>query len=571
LARISPSHIFHEKFIYRYLKFATLTGELLKINVKNMSIIKPVRPEVLTLVASGCLLATFNASLWQHLGQINQGAGIGLAVAFGGLLVLAFNLVLALLSNRWTLKPLLMGLFLASAGASWFMNRYGVIIDAGMFRNMAETDYAEVRDLLSIKFSFYMLVCGLVPAWIIWRLPVNYRYGLMGLVPKLLAIVASLIVMVAIALSNYQGLSSLLRNHHELRLLVVPSNLVGAGLAYVNEQLASVRQPFEPLGTDAHKSTDWAQHARPSLTVLVIGESARAENFGVLGYGRDTTPSLAKEPGLLAFTNVHSCGTETAVSVPCMFSNMGRRGYNAARAQNQEGLLDVLRHAGLNVLWLDNQSGCKGTCSRIDYHNLTQSQDRRYCDSECHDEVLLKDLPDLLGNLKQDTLLVLHQMGSHGPDYYKRYPAAYRWFEPVCASNALDTCSRESIVNGYDNTIRYTDHVLSSLIDTLRDHKGQVDSALVYLSDHGESLGEYNLYLHGTPYMLAPDQQTHVPLIAWFSDGYQQAFHLNQHCLAGRRSQPYSQDNLFDSLLGLLEIDTALYRPALDIFAGCRA
>lgn len=533
--------------------------------------IKPIRPEVLTLVASGCLLAAFNLSLWQHLGKINQSTGIGLTLAFAGLIGLAFNLVLALLGTRWTLKPLLMVLFPVSAGAAWFMNSYGVIIDAGMFRNMAETDYSEVRDLLSLKFTAYILIWGVLPALVIWRLPVSYRKGMASVVTKLFAVVASLVLMAAIALSNYQGLASLFRNHHELRLLVVPSNLVGAGIAYVNEQLASVRQPFEPLGTDAHKGVGWAQHTRPSLTVLVIGESARAENFGLLGYARDTTPLLSKEPGLLAFSNVHSCGTETAVSVPCMFSNMGRKAYNAARAQNQEGLLDVLHHAGLNVLWLDNQSGCKGTCARMDYHNLTQSRDPRYCDSECHDDVLLRDLATMLANLKQDTVLVLHQMGSHGPDYYKRYPAAYQWFTPVCASNALDTCSRDSIVNGYDNTIRYTDHVLSSLIDTLRDHQGQVDSAMLYLSDHGESLGEYNLYLHGTPYMLAPDQQTHVPLIAWFSEGYQQSFQLNQPCLAQRQSQAYSQDNLFDSLLGLLEVNTSVYRPALDIFAGCRA
>ena len=535
-----------------------------------MSIIKPVRPEVLTLVASACLLASFNLPLWQHLGRITQGTGLTLAAAFAGLVVFAFNLILALLASRWTLKPLLMLLFPISAGAAWFMNKYGVIIDAGMFRNIAETDVGEVTDLLSLKFLGYMLLCGVLPALVIWKLPVNYRGGLQGLGAKVLAVVASAVIMAVIALSNYQGLASLFRNHHELRLLVVPSNLVGAGFAYLNEQVASARQPFQQIGTDAHKGGGWASHGKPSLTVLVIGESARAENFGVLGYGRDTTPNLAQEQGVLAFSNVHSCGTETAVSVPCMFSGMGRRNYNAARAQNQEGVLDVVQRAGLKVVWLDNQSGCKGTCARVNYQNVTQSKDPRYCDSECHDDILLRDLPAMLDNLKQDTVLVLHQMGSHGPDYYKRYPAEYEHFTPVCASNALDACSRDSITNAYDNTIRYTDHVLASLIDTLRSHQDQVDSAMIYLADHGESLGEYNLYLHGTPYMLAPDQQKHVPLITWFSQGFADDFKVNQRCLGQRQGQAYSQDNLFHSLLGLLDISTSVYQPGLDIFAGCR-
>ncbi len=493
-----------------------------------------------------------------------------LAFAFVSMLVCAFNAILALLVGRRTLKPILMFIFPVSAGAAWFMSKYGIVIDNGMFRNLAETDLKEVRDLLSLKFFWYMLLCGVVPAVVIWKLPIRYRAGLMGFTVSLLVALASGLLMVVVALSNYQGLASLLRNHHELRLLVVPSNVIGAGLSYLNEQSVSSRQPFMQIAVDAHKVAAWRDHALPSLTVLVIGESARADNFGVLGYSRDTTPNLAQEEGVLAFGNVHSCGTETAVSVPCMFSDLGRRGYSASRAQNEEGLLDVLQRAGFRVLWLDNQSGCKGTCARVGYRNLSQSTDPDNCDSECHDGILLRDLPDLLDHLTEHTVLVLHQMGSHGPDYYKRYPEGFEHFKPVCSSNALDECSRESIINGYDNTIRYTDHLLASLIDTLRSRQRQVDSAMIYLSDHGESLGEYNLYLHGAPYMLAPDQQKHVPLIVWFSEGYKQASHLDSACLRLRQGNAYTQDNLFHSMLGLLDISTSAYNPALDLFAGCR-
>jgi lipid A ethanolaminephosphotransferase len=254
-----------------------------------------------------------------------------------------------------------------------------------------------------------------------------------------------------------------------------------------------------------------------------------------------------------------------------MFSNMGRRNYDASTAKNQEGVLDVLKRAGLDVIWRDNQSGCKGTCDRVTMQNVSNLKDPELCaDNECRDEILLKGLQKFIDSLDKDTVLVLHQMGSHGPEYFKRYPKAFEKFTPVCESNALNNCSRESIVNGYDNTLLYTDHVLASLIDILRNNQNKVDTAMIYLSDHGESLGEYNLFLHGTPYVLAPDQQKHVPMIAWFSESYRRSFAVDTQCLEKRRNAPLSQDNLFHSMLGLLQVHTSVYNPALDMFAGCR-
>jgi lipid A ethanolaminephosphotransferase len=415
------------------------------------------------------------------------------------------------------------------------------------------------------------LVLGILPSWLLWKLPVNYRRWHRELVSKVIVSVASVAVIGGVALANYQGLSSLFRNHHELRLMLVPSNYIGASAGYLREQLVSARQPFLKIGEDAQRDPALLRQPRKSLTVLVVGESARAENFGILGYPRDTTPELDKEAGLIAFTDVHSCGTETAVSVPCMFSTFTRKQYDASKARNQEGLLDVLQRAGIAVHWRDNQSGCKGTCDRVAFEDVSNLKDPALCaDSECHDEILLKGLEAMLDNLQQDTVLVLHQMGSHGPEYFKRYPKAYERFTPVCRSNALDKCDRQSIINGYDNTLVYTDHVLATLIDVLRSRQDKVDTAMLYLSDHGESLGEYNLFLHGTPYMLAPEQQKHIPMLAWFSDGYRKDYAVDTDCLQRSRNQPLSQDNLFHSMLGLLRVHTSVYDPQLDMFASCR-
>ena len=535
--------------------------------------IKAVRPEWVTLIASVLLLAGYNAVLWQHLFDItaSDARGIGMRVAFGVMIACAFNLILTLLAFRPLFKPLLTLIFMISAGVAYFMSQYGVLIDAAMLRNFAETNATEVRDLLSLKLLAYNLLLGVLPSFILWKTPISYRRWHRELFSKVLVVGASAVVIGGVALLNYQGLSSLFRNHHELRLMVVPSNYIGASFGYVREQVKSAQQPFAKLGEDAQRNPSWQTHGRKSLTVLVVGESARAENFGILGYGRDTTPKLDKEAGLIAFTDVHSCGTETAVSVPCMFSNMGRKDYDASKAKNEEGLLDVLKHAGLDVIWRDNQSGCKGTCDRVTLEDVSNFKDPVLCaNSECRDEILLQGLQHFIDTLDKDTVLVLHQMGSHGPEYFKRYPKEYERFTPVCESNALNTCSRESIVNGYDNTLVYTDHVLSTLIDLLRNNQDKVDTAMLYLSDHGESLGEYNLFLHGTPYMLAPDQQKHVAMLAWFSDSYQKAFSVDTHCLQLSREKPLSQDNLFHSMLGLLEVNSKVYNPDLDLFTGCR-
>jgi lipid A ethanolaminephosphotransferase len=535
--------------------------------------VRAVRPELVTLCASVYFLLAFNTTLWQHLFVITtpDSKGVAMRMAFMVMVFAAFNTVLTLLAFKRVLKPVLIVLFMISAGVAYFINEYGVMIDSGMFRNFAETNATEVQGLLSLKLVLYIVCLGLLPSLLLWQTPINFRHWPRELVSKVLVSVACAAVMGAVALLNYQGLSSLFRNHHELRLLVVPSNYMGASMGYLREQVVSAQQPFVAIGEDARRGEGWAAHSRKSLTVLVVGESARAENFGILGYGRDTTPNLSKEKGLLVFTDVHSCGTETAVSVPCMFSNMGRKDYNASKARSQEGLLDVLQRAGLNVLWRDNQSGCKGTCDRVTVQDVSNLKDPLLCaNKECRDEILLQGLENFIDNLDKDTVLVLHQMGSHGPEYFKRYPKAFEKFTPVCESNALNNCTRESIVNGYDNTLLYTDHVLSSLIDILRSRQDKVDTAMLYLSDHGESLGEYNLFLHGTPYMLAPDQQKHVPMFAWFSDGYQQSFAVDSQCMEKQRATPLSQDNLFHSMLGLLQVNTREYKPGLDMFAGCR-
>ena len=238
---------------------------------------------------------------------------------------------------------------------------------------------------------------------------------------------------------------------------------------------------------------------RPALVVLVVGETARAANFSLGGYPRETNPRLAELP-IVYFDDVSACGTTTAVSVPCMFSPYGRKAYSDAKAKSHESLLDVLQRTGVSVLWRDNNSGCKGACERVPQHEGRALRHPDFCAGDaCFDEVLLEGLPAWIDALAGDGLVVLHQQGSHGPAYHERSPAAFKRFTPECADAAVESCSRESIVNAYDNTILYTDFVLSRLIALLEREAERFDVAMLYVSDHGESLGENGLYLHGLP------------------------------------------------------------------------
>lgn len=533
-----------------------------------------LRPEWVTLVVVGFLLLFCNVPFWSRLFTVQPLTGtswLSFVAAFAMLLAL-LNLLLTLLAWPYVLRPFLSLLLLATSFIAYFMNQYGVMIDVGMVRNAVETDPGEVRDLLTVKMALYVAILGVLPTWLLWRMPIQWRPPVRELLVKLLVVAISLAAVLAIALSYYQTFASVARNHRDLRFLLTPTNYIQATSSYL-KRLSKSAVAFTPIGADAKLAPAWQHRQRRSVTVIVVGETARADHFALNGYERDTAPRLAKQANLINFTNMWSCGTETAVSLPCMFSNLGRDGFSREKAESQGNLLDVLSQAGIGVLWRDNQSGCKGVCARVPTEDVRDSKIAKACPKagECFDEVLLAGLDERIDTLDRSTVIVLHMMGSHGPAYFSRSPDEFKLYQPECKSSQLDQCSQQQIINGYDNSLRYTDYVLSSLIDLLRSKADKVDTAMIYLSDHGESLGEGNLYLHGTPYLFAPDAQKHVPAVMWFSDGFKRNFGIDQTCLMARRQEAYSQDNLFHSVLGLLQIQTKAYSPQLDLFAPCRS
>jgi len=530
---------------------------------------------LLPIIASVFLVSIYNFTFWKSFVLATGGIGLGntpIQVGMFLLLVLAFTACLALVNYRYILKPFLAFLFLVTSAASYFMDQYGTAIDWSMVQNIMETDSRESIELLSLRMVATIVLMGGLPAIALLctelRFPKAKRQAVINLGMMSAAVVGSALLLVMM----FKTLAPALREHRELRFLLTPTNYIQAVNSYYKHKW-SKPQVMAPLGTDAIRGVLWKGMTRRTVTVMVVGETARAANFSLNGYTRMTNPELAGVPGLINFTNMQSCGTATAVSVPCLFSALGRNKYSDSKAQSQQGLLDVVQHAGLDVLWLDNNSGCKGVCDRVRYEDVSVPvQGDALCDEEeCYDERLLRDLPKIIHEARNDLLIVLHQKGSHGPSYWKRYPAHFKAFGPVCETNELAKCSRESIVAAYDNTILYTDHVLRQAIDLLakvsRDE--EVDTSLMYFSDHGESLGENNLYLHGAPYVISPREQRHVPFMLWLSDGFRARFKIDQQCLAARSGQEFDHDYIFHSTLGMLGISTAVYNPKLDLFQAC--
>ncbi len=296
---------------------------------------------------------------------------------------------------------------------------------------------------------------------------------------------------------------------------------------------------------------------------MVVGETARADHWGLNGHSPDTTPLLRRE-GVVNFPDFWSCDTSTAKSVPCMFSNLGRAKFDRRTVVGRDNALDILARSGVSVLWRDNNSSSKGVADRVTYQDYKTAKLNPMCDDgECRDVGMLQNLQDYIDAQKGDILIVLHQMGNHGPAYYKRYPKEFERFTPVCRTNDLGSCTEEEIHNTYDNAILYTDYFLSETIALLKKNDSKFETAMFYVSDHGESLGEYGMYLHATPYALAPDTQKHVPAVMWFSEGIKHDLKLDT--IAERSRRRWSHDNVFATLLGLFAIRSEAYPAEMDI------
>lgn len=523
--------------------------------------IKPISLSQFNILLALWLGLALNFAFFQQIQKLTpyQGPKAYLFLAATVLVIVAaYNLIFQFFNWRYTAKLFAYILLIIGGFTAYFVNSLGVMISPEQIQNMMQTDPHEVQDLLSLRFILWSILLVFLPIIFVAVLPIQAEKISSQLLKKLLHAFVSFVLLCGLLFIFYVDYAAIFREHRNLKSLISPQNTISATWSYYQKSAPKKNLPLVQYGQDAHLLEHVSQSKLPKLMVLVVGETARAESFSLNGYAKNTNPELSKLD-IINFSQVSSCGTATAVSVPCMFSGMPRTDYDQQLVSHREGLLDIAQRAGYKVTWIDNNSGCKGACDRVEQYVIPQPIKDKWCakNGECYDEILLDSLKAYLAaipeNDKTPRLVVLHQMGSHGPAYYQRSTAPYQPFKPSCDTNAIQGCSNSELLNSYDNSIVYTDHVLSSLIGILKSNTAY-QTGFWYLSDHGESTGEHGMYLHGSPYAIAPSQQTHIPMLMWFSSAWHTGNPAQINCLTQQKSQKLSQDNLFPSLLTLLDV-----------------
>lgn len=539
--------------------------------------IKPISLSQFNFVLAIWLGAGLNLSFFQQIQQLTPYEGIkayAFLVATVLVIIAAYNFIFQFLNWKYTAKPIAIALLFIGGFSAYAVNSLGILITPDQIQNLMQTDFAEARDTWSWRLLCWTLSMTLLPIILVLMVQIKPEPMIRQLWQKIWVSVLALLMLAGLLFIFYVDFAAIFREHRDLKSMISPQNMISSFASYYQNKTPKQNLPLIRYGEDAHLIQQVYAANKPKLMLLVVGETARAESFSLNGYAKTTNPELSKL-NIINFNQVSSCGTATAVSVPCMFSGMTRQDYDEQLASHREGLLDIAQRAGYKVTWIDNNSGCKGVCNRVEQYRIPQPIKDKWCTAtgECHDEILVDSLKSYLASIAAtDTtprLIVLHQMGSHGPAYYQRSTAAYQPFKPSCNSNAIQGCSRTALLNSYDNSIVYTDHVLSSLIQVLK-HNTKYQTGFWYLSDHGESTGESGMYLHGAPYAIAPSQQTHIPMLMWFSNAWRKQHVTQIACLMQQKSKELSQDNLFPSLLSLLEIKTHVIQKQNNMLQHCQ-
>lgn len=529
-----------------------------------------MRPSTLLILISLFFVLFCNFRFFENVFAVFPPTGRNLIFLFslGGGIAAILVLFLSLISTRYTLKPILYILLLITPFTAYFMDDYNVVIDREMIRNVLQTNWAEAADLLNWKIIWYFLFLGILPGLFVYRVRLVHPPFKKAVLYKIATCFVSVVVVALMVFSSSKYYVSFFREHKPLRYYTNPSYYLYSVGDLVAKSLSSGKKEIVQVGTDAKVVQEaGAGPERPKLIILVVGEAARADHFSLNGYGRETNPLLAKE-NIINYSKMYSCGTSTAYSVPCMFSQFTRNDYSPKKGRGFENILDVLQRTGsIKVLWRDNNSDSKGVALRVPYEDFSKADKNPTCeDGECRDVGMLSGLDAYItGSKNKDLLIVLHQMGNHGPAYYKRYPKEFARYQPVCATNQLEKCSEKEITNAYDNALLYTDYFLSQVIAFLKRYDPSYDTALMYFSDHGESLGENGVYLHGLPYAFAPDSQKHIGSFMWFGEEMKKK--LNLATMKAQQNEEQSQDSIFHTLLGIFNVETKLYNSQLDLIA----
>jgi lipid A ethanolaminephosphotransferase len=515
------------------------------------------------------IAAADNDSLWHAAWRATQNDDHRLAIlsTLFALVVVTLTTVLSFALGTKLLRFVAGLLLIVAASCGFFMAEYGVLIDQSMIRNAVETTALEATPLLSAAYFGHVVLYGVLPAIVVFAVPLARLRWRTELLVRLGTAALGVVLFVATLYINYGAVIFFGRENDGLRMQINPAYPLWAAASF---ELGSDEGPSKArTALDVRLAPTAAR--KPALVVVVMGETARADRFSLNGYERDTN-RYTRERDVVNFPRVLSCGTSTAESLPCVFSGLGKAKFSHSVAMASESVVGAMQRLGIDTFWRDNSTGCKSVCDEQRFEQRANWTHPTLCDATgCFDELLLEDFDALIADRSRDHLVVLHQRGSHGPAYHTNVPQWAKEFFPECDLPNLRNCDRGAINNSYDNTILYTDYFLGRVIDKLAQLGGEYDTAMLYVSDHGESLGEDGLYLHGFPYAMAPREQIEVPMLFWASRGfYTERAKVDPQCLRRSAELETSHDAIFHTLLPMFGLESPLYDERLDLMAACR-
>ena len=466
---------------------------------------------------------------------------------FNGVAIISSLIILMILLNAFVFylffsiskfvgKPLLIVFFILNSIAVYFVNTYSIIVDESMIGNVFNSNYEESASYFSLKFILYVLLLGVVPCIYIFRVKIIKD----SLKKFLISISLTLFFILTVAFVNSSNWLWIDKNSKKLGGLAMPwSYAVNTWLYNYHNYKKNEKEILLPNAT--------IKDDKKSVMVLVIGESSRSKNYSLYGYSKNTNPLLSNTPHLFHF-NANSSATYTTAGVKSILDYINTN-------ELYEILPNYLYRNNVDVIWKSTNWG-EPPVHIKNYQNKNDLMQDCKGDRCNYDEVLLNGLKDqIFASKKNKILIVLHSSTSHGPSYSSKYPPQFEVFKPVCNSVELSNCSQDELINAYDNTIVYTDYILSQLIENLKKLK-EYNSAMIFVSDHGESLGEKNLYMHGLPLSMAPEEQYKIPFIVWMSDSTKQV----------KPNSLLSQNHVFHSVLYFLGINSPIYDEKMNIF-----
>ena len=499
---------------------------------------KPASLTVVSAILSLYTLLAFHLPFFKDVVSKIQANFNGVLITISMVLIMFalnfFIYYLILFCTRTFGKWLIALTMICNGACFYFISAYNVLIDRDMMGNFYNTQFSEASSFLSWKMAMYIVLMGVLPAVAIVLKKINYG-SLKRLGANVGIALASILLIVGCNMKNFTWIDS---NAPVLGSRLMPWSYIINSFRYYSHW-KRINQKETPL-------PDATFDESRDVVVLVIGESARSQNFSLYGYERETNPLMKSDS--VKVLKAKASDTYTTAAVKAILQHQRSRTL-------YEILPNYLYRNGVDVIWRRSNWGTPPLHVEKQY-TKKQLQEKYPEYDATYDGILLAGLQEEILQSTADKVFVgIHTYTSHGPSYFSNTPAEFKKFLPECTTVEMSQADQQELINAYDNTIIYTDYLIHSIIETLRSIPDR-RSCVIFISDHGESLGENNLYMHGVPLSMAPQEQTDIPFIVWTSDKDVNIKDLEE---AGHH-------NIYHSTLRFLGAETEVYDPGKDIF-----